>query len=192
MRFIALITRLYNHRGTSSGVVGPRRGAKGSVLVEFAAAAPLVFILLALVLDGGFYMYRYLRVRHTTNQVAREMATTAAVQLMTERPMQCDPPQAPTNMADCCTVVKEYACQATTEIYNSTTDVLQRGITMAVDEIKPNPWGGIPVIKVRGNLTASCLICTLFGGSYQIQSSSVIGFEVEGYSPNCSFDQPGC
>ena len=169
-----------------------KRGARGSALVEFAAAAPLILILLALVLDGGFYMYRYLRVRHITNQVAREMATTAALTLMTQRPTQCDPPQNPTNQAACCDTVKGYACVAVSNIYNTTTDVLQRGITLAVEEIKPNPWGGIPVIKVRGNLTASCLICTLFGGSYQIQSSSVIGFEVEGYSPNCTFSTPGC
>lgn len=150
----------------------------GAALAEFAVAAPFIFIMFALVVDGGFLMYRYLRLRHITNQVAREMATTAAVRLITQRPSDCTPNIGPT----CCTVVQGYACSAQSNFYNSATDVIQRGINFSVQGIAANPWRGIPLITVRGTVNSPCLFCRLFSTPINLTAISVVAFEVEGYN----------
>ncbi|NDC36815.1 MAG: pilus assembly protein [Proteobacteria bacterium] len=154
---------------------------RGAAMLEFAVAAPIILLMFTLVIDGGFLMYRYLRLRHITAQVAREMATTAAAQLVAQQPRSCPG-------AQCCATVREFACAARSRIYTADTDALQKGISFYVEQINPNPWKGIPLIRVRGELAPLCMFCRIFAftsSGFTLKAISVVGFEWDGTEINC-------
>ena len=159
---------------SATSSVNDRRANFGAAMVETVLAIPLFLLILAVIIDGGMYMYQLLRVTHITNQVSREMASTAAVKTIALHTKQK------------CTDVRDFACEAIEQVYDSQRDAMLKGVEIEIINVAPNPWGGLPLLVVEGSLSRSCIACFFLPSSFQARARSLIALELEGSLIPCA------
>ncbi len=151
----------------------PSRRHRGAAMVETVLAIPLFLLILAVVIDGGMYMYQLLRVNHITKQVAREMASTAAIKTLA------------LHSKNYCEDIRDFACQSVIEVYDQQRDALLKGVKIEIVNIAPNFWGGLPLLVVEGSLGRSCIACFFLPSSFQARARVLFALEIEGSITSC-------
>lgn len=150
------------------------REHRGAAMVEAVLAIPLFLLILAVIIDGGMYMYQLLRVNHITKQVAREMAATAAIKTIA------------LHSKNECGKILDFACGSVIEVYDQERDALLKGVQLEIVNLAPNLWGGLPLLVVEGSLQRSCIACFFLPSSFQARAKVLVALEMEGAITSCN------